>query len=96
MPPELKDILVLALVNPGTILGGYWIGRKADQVQKVIVGAFAGGIVGVVFVLICMRLGFIAPQARLLPGIFVASAIAAAAWCWLGYRVAQHQRVDKR
>ncbi|MEZ5849138.1 MAG: hypothetical protein R3D68_00635 [Hyphomicrobiaceae bacterium] len=95
MPPELKDILFLALVNPATILVGYWVGRRADQMQKIIVGAFAGGLAGVLFTLACMRLGFVAQQPRLLPGIFVAGFLASAFWYWLGFRVAGHRRPGK-
>ncbi len=91
MPQELQDILFLALVNPATILVGYWIGRKADQMQKVVVGALAGGLAGVLFALACMRLGLTAQQPRLLSGIFVASALAATVWYSFGYWVGSKQ-----
>ena len=39
MPPELKDILLLAIMNPATLAAGFLIGRRADQAQKIIVAA---------------------------------------------------------
>ena len=57
VPPEVLDILLLALFNPATLVAGYWFGRNADQVQKIIVGAFAAGLAGTFFAWLVMRFG---------------------------------------
>ena len=46
MPPDLVNMLVFSLLNPGTIVVGLLVGRAADQVQKVVVGAFLAGLAG--------------------------------------------------
>jgi apolipoprotein N-acyltransferase len=85
IPPDLIEIIKLAAVNPGTIVGGYLIGRRADQPQKIIVGAFAAGALGVLFSWLMMKLGFFPDRPQLLAGVFVLSAILGAAWAALGY-----------
>ena len=85
LPPELKDVLLLSIMNPATLAAGYMIGRRADQVQKVVVAAFVAGIAGVVFAGLLMLTGLYPPKVRLLSGVFVASAIAGIAWAWVGY-----------
>lgn len=38
----------LALLNPAVIAVGFWMGRKADQWQKIPVAAFAASLAGFV------------------------------------------------
>jgi hypothetical protein len=85
IPPEVLEIIVHAVMNPGTIVAGYLIGRNADQPQKIIVGAFAAGIAGVLFALLVMKIGLSPDRPKLFPGIFVLSFVLGALWAWLGY-----------
>ena len=85
MPPELKDILLLAIMNPATLAAGFLIGRRADQAQKIIVAGFAAGIAGVLFAGLLMLTGFFPPKVRLLSGVFVASFLAGLVWGWIGF-----------
>ena len=85
IPEELKDILLLAIMNPATLAAGFLVGRSADQVQKVIVAAFVGGIAGVLFAGLLMAVGLYPPKVRLLSGVFVAAAIAGMIWAWIGF-----------
>ena len=85
MPPELKDVLLLAIMNPATLAAGFLIGRRADQVQKIIVAAFAAGIAGVLFAGLLMLTGLYPPKVRLLSGVFVASFVAGLVWGGLGF-----------
>lgn len=94
IPPEVIEIVVHAVMNPGTIVAGYLIGRRADQPQKIIVGAFAAGLAGVLFALLVMKLGLSPDQPKLFPGIFVLSFLLGAGWAWLGY-FARNARRDK-
>jgi len=90
MPPDLKDVLLLTIMNPATLAAGYLIGRMADQPQKIVIGGFAAGIAGALFAWLLMLTGFYPPKVRLLGGVFVGSALAGIAWAWIGYAV--HRR----
>ena len=94
VPPEVKDILLLALVNPATLAVGYWFGRRADQVQKIVVGGFAAGLAGTVFAWLVMTFGNTTGTPKLLSGIFVVAAVAGLGWARLGYWVRQNRSVD--
>lgn len=85
MPPIVFEVLLLSLMNPGTLGAGFLLGRRADQPQKLIVCAFAAGIVGALFAWLLMATGLYAPKIRLLGGVFVASAVLGVFWGWLGY-----------
>ncbi|MFM9942732.1 MAG: hypothetical protein ACKVP7_24920 [Hyphomicrobiaceae bacterium] len=94
MPPELKDILLLAVMNPATLMAGYWLGRRADQVQKLVIAAFIAAIVGTIYVWLLMRFGFFKSQPRLVAGVFIASALLGGGWSWLGYWTRRHRKQD--
>ena len=91
VPPEIIDILLLAVFNPATLIVGYWFGRNADQVQKVVVGAFAAGSAGTFFAWLVMRFGMTTGTPKLLPGIFVVAAAAGLGWARLGYWVRENR-----
>ena len=91
VPPEVKDILLLALFNPATLAAGYWFGRNADQVQKIVVGAFAAGAAGTFFAWAVMTFGNTTGTPKLLSGIFVVAAAAGLGWARLGYWVRQNR-----
>ena len=86
IPPELKDVIVLSVMNLGTILAGFCIGRRADQVEKIVVGAFASGIAGVLFAGLLGILGLAEVHARSMGGVFVLSFLLGIVWTWLGYK----------
>ena len=48
MPPELKDVLLLAIMNPATLAVGYWLGRSSDQAQKIAIAAFVAAALGMI------------------------------------------------
>lgn len=85
MPPELKEVLLLAIMNPAALAAGVLVGRRADQAQKIIVGGFAAGIAGAIFAGLLMAVGLYPPEVRLLSGVFVASALLGLAWAWIGF-----------
>jgi hypothetical protein len=85
MPPELQDVLLLAIMNPATLATGFLLGRRADQAQKIVVGGFVAGIAGVLFAGLLMATGLHPPEVRLLSGVFVASALAGLVWAWIGF-----------
>lgn len=91
MPPELKDVLLLAIFNPAMLVVGFWLGRRANQLQKVVIAGFIAGLAGAVFALLVMRFGTTTGTPKLIPGIFVAGAIAGMLVARVGYWV----RVNK-
>lgn len=91
MPPELKSVLLLAAMNPATLVVAYWLGRRADQRQKIVLAAFAAALAGTVYTWLLMRFGFIDARTRLLAGVFVASAPMGIVWAALGYWTRSHR-----
>ena len=86
IPPELKDVIVLSVMNLGTVLAGFFGGRRADQVQKIVVGAFASGIAGVLFAGLLGVLGLAEVHPRSMGGVFVLSFLLGIVWTWIGYK----------
>ena len=86
MPPEIKDILLLAALNPATLIAGYWLGKRADQAQKVVIAGFTAGLAGTLFAWLLMRFGLTDGTPKLLSGIFVVSALLGTLWAWLGFK----------
>jgi hypothetical protein len=85
LPPELKEVIALSVMNPGTILAGFLIGRRADQWQKIVVGAFASGIAGALVGWILWVAGFTEIMLRSLTGVFVLSSLLGVIWTWIGF-----------
>lgn len=85
LPPELWDVLTLSFMNLGSILAGFFVGRRADQPQKIVVGAFASGVAGVVFAMLIMALGWSEVRTGSLAGVFVLCFLFGVAWTWIGY-----------
>lgn len=86
IPPEFKDVLLLAILNPGTLVAGFLFGRRADQPQKLVVAGFAAGIAGVLFAGLVMLAGLIPPMVRSLSGVFVAGFIIGMVVGAIGYK----------
>lgn len=72
-PGEIWTILAWALLNPAVVIVAAYLGRQADQWQKIIIAAFAGGIAGVVTSAVGQNLGLINLLPRSFAGIFAAS-----------------------
>jgi hypothetical protein len=85
LPLELWEVLTLSFMNLGTVLAGFFIGRRVDQAQKIVVGAFASGIAGVAFAGLLLALGLSEAHPRLLTGVFVLSFLLGIVWTWIGF-----------
>ena len=81
-------MLVFSLLNPGTILAGVLVGRAADQVQKIVVGAFVASIAGLIVAWLATKLGIPVglKQPRNVAGLFVLAWIWGLWWSWVGFR----------
>ena len=98
MPPVLKEVLLLGLLNPVAIYAGYLLGRRLgqrqDQKQKVIVSAIPAGLAGLLFTWGMMWFGVIAYNGQLLPGVLVCGMLIGGAAALLGYEVhSRHTRL---
>jgi putative effector of murein hydrolase len=87
-PVELQAVILTALLNPATVAVAFWMGRTADQWQKVPVAAFVGAVVGSALLYIAVRLGLSrsAGLDRAAAGVFIAQFVFGLAWACLGYR----------
>jgi uncharacterized membrane protein YeaQ/YmgE (transglycosylase-associated protein family) len=88
MPVDLTHMLIFSLLNPGVIIVGLLVGRAADQVQKIIVGAFVAAIAGLLTAWIATKLGIPVGmrQPRNVAGLFVLGWMLGLFWSWVGFR----------
>lgn len=86
IPPEFRDILILGLLNPAVVAVGFLMGRRADQIQKLVIAGFVAGIAGTVFVWLLMLTGLSRSGPRLLMGVFIVGMFAGLGAAWLGWR----------
>ena len=91
MPPppvDLKDVLLTALLNPAVIIIAFWMGRSANQWQKLPVAAFAAALAGSALVFLAVEFGMpgVAGVGRAASGVFVAEFLFALVWAVVGYR----------
>jgi hypothetical protein len=90
-PVDLTAVLLTALLNPVVIVVAFWMGRGADQWQKLPLAAFAAALAGIVAVYGAAWLGVVA-LARTAPaaaGVFTAQFLLALIWAALGYLLAR-------
>ena len=85
---DLAAVIATALLNPAVIVVAFWMGRNADQPQKVPVAAFAGALAGSLLTYIVVRLGLTgaAHVGRAAAGVFIAEFVFGLAWATAGYR----------
>jgi hypothetical protein len=89
VPVDLTVVLLTALLNPVMVVVAVWMGRGADQWQKLPLAAFAAALAGTVAYYVGLRLGVAGPAgtARAAAGIFIAQFVFALAWAYAGYRL---------
>jgi hypothetical protein len=88
-PVDLRDVVLTALLNPAVVIVAFWMGRGADQWQKLPVAAFAGALAGSVLLYVATRLGIglVAAVGRAAAGIFTAQFLFGLGWAYLGHRI---------
>ncbi len=87
-PVDLAAVILIALLNPAVILVAVWLGRRADQPQKLPVAAFAAALAGSLLTYIAVRLGLtgVAQVGRAAAGVFTAQFVFGLAWAYLAFR----------
>jgi len=93
MPVDLKAVVLTALLNPVVIVIAFWMGRNADQWQKLPVAAFAAALAGSVLIYLAARLDIagVGEVGRAGAGIFTAQFVFGLVWAclgaWVGRRI---------
>jgi hypothetical protein len=88
-PVDLTVVVLTALLNPAVVVVAFWMGRNADEPQKLPVAAFAAALAGSLLAYIAVRwLGIAAawPVGRAAAGVFTAQFVFGLAWAYLGHR----------
>jgi hypothetical protein len=88
-PVDLAAVILTALLNPAVVVVAFWMGRKADQLQKLPVAAFAAALAGSLLAYIAVRLDVrgVAQVGRAAAGVFIAQFVFGLAWAYLGHRL---------
>ena len=85
-PFDPVAMMLVALLNPAVALTGFFMGRAADQPQKLLIAGFAAALAGAALV-------WLGAYLRLLPvrgsggeaGLFVMQMAVGLVWAALGY-----------
>jgi hypothetical protein len=87
-PVSLAAVVLTALCNPGVVIVAVWLGRHADQWQKLPVAAFAAALVGSMLVFVAVYVGApgVVGVGRATAGVFVSEFVFGLAWAALAYR----------
>jgi putative effector of murein hydrolase len=88
-PVDLAVLVLTALFNPAVIAVAFWMGRNADQLQKLPVAAFAAALAGSLLAYIAVRLvpSRLGQVGRAAAGLFIAQFLLGLAWAYLGHRL---------
>jgi hypothetical protein len=88
---DLKAVFLTALLNPAVILVALWMGRNANQWQKIPIAAFAAALIGSALVYIAVRIGLppVTTVGRAAAGVFIAEFLFALVWASCGYWLAR-------
>lgn len=79
-------LVLIGLLSPVVIAVGFWMGRRADQWQKLIVAGFAAALANAVLIWFAVRFELI--QATGIggeAGVFALSLVFGAMWAAIGY-----------
>jgi hypothetical protein len=92
-PVDLKAVLLTALLNPAVPIVALWMGRHADQWQKVPIAAFGAAAIGSALIYIAVRLGVagVAGVGRAAAGVFITQFLFGLVWAAIGYRFGQRR-----
>jgi hypothetical protein len=85
-PFDPWTLILISTVNPAVIAVAFWMGRRADQWQKLIVAAFAASLSGFILYWLAAELGLLPIHA--LGGeaaILLMQILLGLVWASLGY-----------
>ena len=89
MAGAVQLIMMYALLNPGALVVGLYMGAKASQPQKLPIAAMMAGIAGMAVVGLVGRipLGFSLGAERNAGGMLIALMLVGLVWAAVGYFV---------
>lgn len=93
MTPELQadvpvmEVLLYAALNPATILVAVWLGRLANEKNKLLIASFGGAIAGVavLYFAALFQIWDAPTLGRSAAGVFVASLVFGLLYARIGY-----------
>jgi hypothetical protein len=87
-PVDLKCVVLAGLLNPAVIAIAFWMGRNADQWQKLPVAAFAAALVGSAILYLATRFNMLGlgGLGRAAAGVFTTQFLVGLVWAYLGRR----------
>jgi hypothetical protein len=92
-PPLLPDVSLIQValagaLNPAAIAVSYLMGRKADQLPKLLIAGFAGGAVAALSLYLAALVGIPGADnlSRALAGVFTVALVAGIFYGWIGLR----------
>ncbi|MGF1649789.1 MAG: hypothetical protein ACFCUN_05010 [Hyphomicrobiaceae bacterium] len=86
VPFDYWSVILLACLNPVVAAVAVFMGRSADQWQKLPIAGFAAALAGAVVMWIAIRIGLVVAQGYgAATGVFMLSFVVGTAWAAIGY-----------
>jgi spore maturation protein SpmB len=87
-PVDIAAVILTALLNPAVVVVAFWMGRNADQPQKLPVAAFAAALAGSLLTYIAVWMGMtgVKQVGRAAAGVFIAQFLFGLVWAYVGQR----------
>lgn len=92
MTSQLQQVLLLGLLNPAIMMVGYWLGRRTDQTQKVVIAGFIASVAGFALVVVLGWLGVELARLRSPGGVVAVGIVSGMIWAAIGRKVGQIAR----
>jgi len=83
----LIEVLLYGVLNPATIIVAFMLGQRVDEINKLVIAAFAGAVAGVAVLYIAtfLRLWDAPTLGRAIAGVFIVSLAAGFIYAGAGY-----------
>jgi hypothetical protein len=83
----LIEVLLYGVLNPATIIVAFMLGQRVDEINKLVIAAFAGAVAGVAVLYIAtfLRLWDAPTLGRAIAGVFIVSLAAGFVYAGAGY-----------
>jgi uncharacterized RDD family membrane protein YckC len=83
----LIEVLLYGALNPATIIVAFMLGQRVDEINKLVIAAFAGAVAGVAVLYIAtfLRLWDAPTLGRAIAGVFIVSLAAGFIYAGAGY-----------
>jgi len=87
-PFDPQTVVLMGALNPATIIVAFYLGRTADQWQKLPIAAFAGALSGFILYWLAATIGILSIHALGgEAGMLLVGFISGLIWAVIGYRM---------